>query len=164
MIVKNVEKKEKSTVTFDVLCDAAEFEKAVNGAYLKNRSKIMVPGFRKGKAPRMVIEGMYGKDVFYDDAADDLAPEAFAFAVEQEGLRTVGSPAVKAVDVSDDKELTLSFVTAVWPEVKPGSPQSQGGRDRRAGGRGAGKDPPAQQPHRHRGAARQVGGYRRYRL
>ena len=121
MIVKNVEKKEKSTVTFDVLCDAAEFEKAVNGAYLKNRSKIMVPGFRKGKAPRMVIEGMYGKDVFYDDAADDLAPEAFAFAVEQEGLRTVGSPAVKAVDVSDDKELTLSFVTAVWPEVKLGA-------------------------------------------
>ncbi len=120
MIVKNVEKKEKSTVSFDVLCDAAEFEKAVNGAYLKNRGKIFVQGFRKGKAPRMVIEGMYGKDVFYDDAADDLAPEAFRFAVEQEGLRTVGNPAVKAVDVSDDKELTLSFVTAVWPEVTLG--------------------------------------------
>ncbi len=121
MIVKNVEKKEKSTVAFDVLCDAAEFEKAVNGAYLKNRSKIFVQGFRKGKAPRMVIEGMYGKDVFYDDAADDLAPVAFAFAVEQESLRTVGNPAVKAVDVSDDRELTLSFVTAVWPEVKLGA-------------------------------------------
>ncbi len=120
MIVKNVEKKEKSTVSFDVLCDAAEFEKAVNGAYLKNKSKIFVQGFRKGKAPRMVIEGMYGKDVFYDDAADDLAPVAFAFAVEQEKLRTVGSPAVKAVDVSDDRELTLSFVTAVWPEVQLG--------------------------------------------
>ncbi len=120
MIVKNVEKKEKSTVSFDVLCDAAEFEKAVNGAYLKNKSKIFVQGFRKGKAPRMVIEGMYGKDVFYDDAADDLAPAAFRFAVEQEGLRTVGNPAVKAVDVSDDKELTLSFVTAVWPEVELG--------------------------------------------
>ena len=121
MIVKNVEKKEKSTVTFDVLCDAAEFEKAVNDAYLKNRSKISVPGFRKGKAPRMVIQGLYGKDVFYDDAADDLAPAAFAFAVEQEGLRTVGNPAVKAMDVSDSKELTLSFVTAVWPEVKLGA-------------------------------------------
>ena len=120
MIVKNVEKQEKSTVSFDVLCDAAEFEKAVNGAYLKNKGKIFVQGFRKGKAPRMVIEGMYGKDVFYDDAADDLAPEAFRFAVEQEKLRTVGNPAVKAVDVSDDKELTLSFVTAVWPEVTLG--------------------------------------------
>ena len=120
MIVKNVEKKEKSTVSFDVLCDAAEFEKAVNGVYLKNRSKIFVQGFRKGKAPRMVIEGMYGKNVFYDDAADELAPAAFRFAVEQEGLRAVGNPAVKAVDVSDDKELTLSFVTAVWPEVTLG--------------------------------------------
>ncbi len=120
MIVKNVEKKEKSTVSFDVLCDAAEFEKAVNGAYLKNKSKIFVQGFRKGKAPRMIIEGLYGKDVFYDDAADALAPEAFRFAVEQEKLRTVGNPAVKAVDVSDDKELTLSFVTAVWPEVTLG--------------------------------------------
>ena len=120
MIVKNVEKKEKSTVSFDVVCDAAEFEKAVNGAYLKNKSKIFVQGFRKGKAPRMVIEGMYGKDVFYDDAADDLAPAAFRFAVEQESLRTVGNPAVKAVDVSDAKELTLSFVTAVWPEVTLG--------------------------------------------
>ncbi len=120
MIVKNVEKKEKSTVSFDVVCDAAEFEKAVNGAYLKNKGKIFVQGFRKGKAPRMVIEGMYGKDVFYDDAADDLAPAAFRFAVEQEHLRAVGNPAVKAVDVSDDKELTLSFVTAVWPEVTLG--------------------------------------------
>ena len=120
MIVKNVEKKEKSTVSFDVLCDAAEFEKAINGVYLKNKSKIFVQGFRKGKAPRMIIEGMYGKDVFYDDAADELAPQAFRFAVEQEGLRTVGTPAVKAMDVSDDKELTLSFVTAVWPEVTLG--------------------------------------------
>ena len=120
MIVKNLEKKEKSTVSFDVVCDAAEFEKAVNGAYLKNRSKIFVQGFRKGKAPRMVIEGMYGKDVFYDDAADELAPAAFRFAVEQEKLRTVGSPAVKAMDVSDEKELTLSFVTAIWPEVTLG--------------------------------------------
>ncbi len=120
MIVKNVEKQEKSTVTFDVLCDAAEFEKAINTAYLKNRSKIFVQGFRKGKAPRMVIEGMYGKDVFYDDAADVLAPEAFNFAVDEKGLHTVGTPAVKDMNVSDDKELTLSFVTAVWPEVTLG--------------------------------------------
>ena len=120
MIVKNVEKKEKSTVTFDVVCDAAEFEKAINSAYLKNKSKIFVQGFRKGKAPRMVIEGMYGKDVFYDDAADELAPAAYAFAVEQEGLRAVGTPAVRGVDVAEDKTLTLSFLTAIWPEVTLG--------------------------------------------
>ena len=120
MIVKNVEKKEKSTVSFDVLCDAAEFEKAVDAAYRKNKSKIFVQGFRKGKAPRMVIEGMYGKDVFYEDAADELAPGAFQFGVEEEKLHTVGSPAVTKVDVSDEKELTLSFTTAVWPEVTLG--------------------------------------------
>ncbi len=121
MIVKNLEKQEKSTVSFDVVCDAQEFEKAVNDVYLKNKSKIFIQGFRKGKAPRMVIEGMYGKDVFYDDATDELAPSAFSFAVEQESLRTVGNPAVKGADISETKELTLSFVTAVWPEVTLGA-------------------------------------------
>ena len=120
MIVKNLEKKEKSTVSFDVLCDAAEFEKAIDAAYRKNRSKIFVQGFRKGKAPRMIIEGMYGKDVFYEEATDELAPEAFRFGAEDQGLRTVGTPAITNFSVSDDKELTLSFVTAVWPEVTLG--------------------------------------------
>ncbi len=120
MIVKNVEKKEKSTVSFDVLCDAAEFEAAINEVYRRNKNKIFVQGFRKGKAPRMVIEGMYGKDVFYDDAIDELAPKALKFAVEQEGLRAVGNAEIKETDVSDEKELTISFLTAVWPEVTLG--------------------------------------------
>lgn len=120
MIVKNVEKKEKSTVTFDVLCDAAEFEKAIDTAYRKNKKNIFVQGFRKGKAPRMVIEGYYGKDVFYEDAADELAPAAFRLGVEQEELHTVGTPAVTNINVSDEKELTISFTTAVWPEVTLG--------------------------------------------
>ena len=120
MIVKNAEKKEKSTVSFDVVCDAAEFEKAIDAAYRKNKSKIFVQGFRKGKAPRMVIEGMYGKDVFYEDATDELAPAAFQFGVEEEKLRTVGNPAITNYQVSDDKELTISFITAVWPEVTLG--------------------------------------------
>ena len=106
MIVKN-SKKEKNTVTFDVELDAAEFEKYVNGAYLKARSRIMVPGFRKGKAPRMVIEGMYGKDVFYDDAFDNAANDAFAFGVAEGKLETVGRP-------------LLSFSTDVYPEVTLG--------------------------------------------
>ena len=64
MILKNVEKKENNTAAFVVESDAAEFEKAVNDAYRKNRSSISIPGFRKGKAPRAVIEGMYGPEVF----------------------------------------------------------------------------------------------------
>ena len=100
MIVKNV-KREKNTVTFDVELDAAEFEKFVNEAYRKNRGRIMVPGFRKGKAPRMVIEGMYGSDVFYDDAFESAAPEAFMFGVEQEKLRAVGRPGLADTSVTE---------------------------------------------------------------
>ena len=120
MQVRNVERKEKSTVSFDVVISAEEFEKALQAAYLKNRSKIYVQGFRKGKAPRMVIEGMYGKDVFYEDAADELAPAAFKFGVDEEKIRNVGSPAMRSMDVSDEKELTLGFTTAEWPEAKLG--------------------------------------------
>lgn len=76
MIVKNVEKKEDNTLTFQVESDAAEFEAAVNAAYLKNKHSINIPGFRKGKAPRAVVEGMYGAEVFYQDAMDELAPKA----------------------------------------------------------------------------------------
>lgn len=119
MIVKN-SKKEKNTVTFDVELDAAEFEKYVNGAYLKARSRIMVPGFRKGKAPRMVIEGMYGKDVFYDDAFDTAANDAFAFGVAEGKLETVGRPTMTDSQVTEDKGALLSFSTDVYPEVTLG--------------------------------------------
>ena len=120
MIVKNVEKKENNTATFEVEIDAAAFENAVNRAYLKNKKQIAVPGFRKGKAPRMVVEGMYGKDVFYEDAVNDLAPDALAFAEEQEKLDTVGRPTIKNMNVSDEKVLTLEFEVALYPEVKLG--------------------------------------------
>ena len=120
MIVKSVEKKENNTATFQVEIDKAEFEAAVNKAYLKNKKSIAVPGFRKGKAPRMIIEGMYGADVFYDDAINGLAPDAFSFAAEKEELKTVGRPSVSDMNISDDKVLTLSFETALYPVVTLG--------------------------------------------
>ncbi len=120
MIVKNVEKKEHNAVSFQVELTAEEFEKAVNAAYLKNRKDISVPGFRKGKAPRMVIEGMYGANVFYDDAIESCAPDAFEFAVKQEDLKTVGQPKLAAGDVGDDKSLTLGFEAGLYPEVTLG--------------------------------------------
>jgi len=119
MIVTNAAR-EKNTVTFEVRLDAAEFEKYVNEAYKKNKSKINVPGFRKGRAPRMVIEGMYGKEVFYDDAMNDAAPEAFAFAVEQEKLNVVGRPAIENVEVTEETGLVLSYKVDVWPETTLG--------------------------------------------
>ena len=119
MIVNN-SKKENNTVTFDVALDAAEFEKYVNGAYLKNRKSISVPGFRKGKAPRMVIEGMYGTDVFYEEAIETAANDAFSFGAEQEKLRTVGRPMLSDSNVTEEKGVVLSFQTDVWPEVTLG--------------------------------------------
>ena len=120
MIVKNVEKKESNNITFQVEVDKNEFEEAVNGAYLKNRGKITVPGFRKGKAPRMVIEGMYGVNVFYEDAIEEISPNAFEYAVKEEKLNTVGRPNVTGVDVSDEKVLTITFEAALYPEVTLG--------------------------------------------
>lgn len=92
MIVKNVEKKEDNTLTFQVESDAAEFEAAVNAAYLKNKHSINIPGFRKGKAPRAVVEGMYGAEVFYQDAMDELAPKAFEQGVTENDVKFVGAP------------------------------------------------------------------------
>jgi trigger factor len=120
MIVKNVEKKEKNTASFQVETDAAEFEAAVNGAYLKNKSSIYIPGFRKGKAPRAVVEGMYGADVFYQDAMDDLAPKAYETGVKESELHVVGAPGISDVKVTEDRTVVYTFEVAVYPEVTLG--------------------------------------------
>ena len=117
MILKNVEKKEHNTAVFTVAADSAEFEKAVNGAYLKNKKDVYIPGFRKGKAPRQVIEGMYGKEVFYQDAMDDLAPVAFELGVKEGELRVVGQPRIADVNVTDEKSCEFTFDVTTYPEV-----------------------------------------------
>ena len=120
MILKNVEKKEQNTAVFTVATDAAEFEKAVNGAYLKNKKDVYIPGFRKGKASRQVIEGMYGKDVFYQDAMDDLAPEAYELGVKEGELRVVGQPGISNVNVTEEKTCEFTFKVTTYPEVTLG--------------------------------------------
>ena len=120
MILKNVENKENNTAAFVVESDAAEFAKAVNDAYLKNRSSISIPGFRKGKAPRAVIEGMYGPEVFYQDAMDELAPAAYEFGIKEAGLRVVGAPSISDVNISDEKTVAYTFSISVYPEVTLG--------------------------------------------
>ena len=107
MNIKNLEKKEKSTVEFIVEVTAEEFEKAVNAAYLKMRKRINVPGFRKGKAPRKIIEGMYGASIFYDDALEELYPEAYTKAIIDEKLEVVGRPSITNFDVKDDKSAEI---------------------------------------------------------
>ena len=120
MIFKNLEKKENNTAQFQVESDAAEFEAALNGAYLQNKKNIAIPGFRKGKAPRAVIEGMYGAEVFYQNAMDDLAPKAFEFGLKESELRIVGAPSITDVDVTDEKTVCYTFSVSLYPEVKLG--------------------------------------------
>ena len=119
MKVISNEKKEKSTVELVIEVGAEEFEAGVEKAYKKQRGKIMVPGFRKGKAPRKIIEGMYGSGVFYEDAINDLYPEAYAQAVEQEKLDVVGYPQVEVEKVDKDG-FTFKAIVALRPEVKLG--------------------------------------------
>ena len=119
MNVKSVEKQEKSTVELVIEIGKEEFEAAVEKVYKKQRGKISVPGFRKGKAPRKIIEGMYGSGVFYEDAINDLYPEAYAQAIEQEKLDAVAWPKVEIVDVGKEG-LTFKALVTVRPEVKLG--------------------------------------------
>lgn len=120
MNVKNFEKKEKNVGELTVEISTAEFDEAVNSAYKKNKNKISIPGFRKGKAPRKIIENMYGISVFYDDAMDILYPQAYGFGVEQEKLATVGKPTVLDVDMSDGNEVTVKYLVSLYPEVTMG--------------------------------------------
>ena len=120
MILKNVENKENKTAIFQVESDAAEFESAVNGAYLKNKASINIPGFRKGKAPRAVVEGMYGAEVFYQDAMDEFAPKAFEFGLDESKLRMVGTPSIVDVNVTDDRTASYTFEVTLYPEVTLG--------------------------------------------
>lgn len=120
MLVKNVEKKENNTATFQVETDKAEFESAVNKAYLKNKGQIYIPGFRKGKAPRTVIEGMYGAEVFYQDATDELAPQAFELGLNESGLRMVGVPAIKDMKITDERTAEFTFEITLYPVVTLG--------------------------------------------
>jgi len=119
MDIKNI-KREDGKVSFQVTIDGATFETAVNKAYLKARKDIYVPGFRKGKAPRMVVEGMYGAGVFYEDAVESLALDAFRAGLEEAKDRTVGDPAITNYNVADDKTLTIDFESALYPEVTLG--------------------------------------------
>ena len=118
MNVKEFEKKEKNTAELTVVTTPEEFEAAVQKAYIKNRGRINVPGFRKGKAPRRMIESMYGAGIFYEDAVEALAPEALDAGIREKELDTVGRPSILDFNIGEDKSLTLKFRVSLYPEVK----------------------------------------------
>ncbi|HOK62407.1 MAG TPA: trigger factor [Soehngenia sp.] len=113
-------KKEKNTVYFDAQFTPEEFEEAVQKAYIANRSRFNIPGFRKGKAPRQLIELNYGKEIFYEDAINDLLPEAYSHAIDEFKLEPVDRPDVDIEDIEKDKPIIAKFSVEVKPEVKLG--------------------------------------------
>ncbi len=120
MILKNSEKKENNRLSFQVESDAAEFQEAIRQAYLKNKKQISIPGFRKGKAPLAIVEGMFGKEVFDRDALDDLAQNAFDKGVEEGKINFIGMPSIMAADVSDERTALYTFEVELYPEVELG--------------------------------------------
>ncbi len=119
MSVKSCEKLEKSKVALTIEVGAEEFEAAVNKAYLKMRGKMSIPGFRPGKAPRKIIEGMYGADVFYEEAVNIVLPQAYEAAVKEQELDVVGYPEVDLENCGKEG-VTFKCTVAVYPEVKLG--------------------------------------------
>ena len=120
MQVKNVEKKgNQATIVVEI--DKELMETGINKAYTKARKSIMIPGFRKGKAPRKMIEAMYGTHVFYEDGLEEIFPEVYDFAVaKQEGFKAIGRPSLTDMQISDDNIVTLTITTDVYPDVTLG--------------------------------------------
>ena len=115
-----VEKLEKNMAKLTVEVPAEKVEKAIQTAYQKNRKSINIPGFRKGKAPRQLIEKMYGKEIFYNDAIDEMLPGEYAQAVEECGEEIVSRPQLEVVQMESGKPFIFAATVAVKPAVTLG--------------------------------------------
>ena len=119
MNVKNVERNgNQATIVVEI--DKELMETGVNKAYMKARKSIMIPGFRKGKAPRKMIEAMYGAHVFYEDGLEEIFPKVYDFAIAGQDFKAIGRPTLKDMDINDENVVTLTLVTDVYPEVTLG--------------------------------------------
>ena len=120
MNVKSIDRNgNEATVVVEI--DKELMESGVNKAYMKARKNIQIPGFRKGKAPRKMIEAMYGAHVFYEDGLDEIFPEVYDFAIaKQESFKAIGRPSLTDMQISEDNIVTLTLTTEVYPEVTLG--------------------------------------------
>ena len=119
MTVKNIERNGNVTkITIEI--DKDLMEKGVNAAYMKARKDIMIPGFRRGKAPRKMIEKMYGAHVFYEDGLEEIFPEVYEEAVIKQNIQAVGRPDLVDLNIAEDGIVTITISTAVYPEVTLG--------------------------------------------
>lgn len=115
-----VEKLEKNMAKLTIEVSAEEFEKAIQGAYLKQKNKISIPGFRKGKVPRAMVEKMYGAGIFYEDAANALIPEAYAKAAAESNLEITSQPEISVTQIEKGKAFVFTAEVALKPEVTLG--------------------------------------------
>ena len=119
MNVKSIERNgNQATIVVEI--DKELMESGVQKAYMKARKNIMLPGFRKGKAPRKMIESMYGAHVFYEDGLEEIFPEVYDFAVIKQDVKAVGRPSLTDMQISEDNIVTLTLTTDVYPEVTLG--------------------------------------------
>lgn len=118
MNVKSIEKPEVNVATIEIEVKKDEFEAAVEQAYQKNKKKFFIPGFRKGHAPRKMIENNYGSTIFFEDAINIIYPKAYSQAIEENNLRTVGQPEIEKLDFNDEGGITFSAKTYLYPEVE----------------------------------------------
>ncbi len=119
MNVKSVERNgNQATIVVEI--DKDLMESGVNKAYLKARKNIMIPGFRKGKAPRKMIEAMYGPHVFYEDGLEEIFPQVYQAAVLDQDVKAIGRPSLTDMDISEDNTVTITLTTDVYPEVTLG--------------------------------------------
>ena len=115
-----VEKLEKNMAKLTIEVPASDLEKALQSAYMKQKNKISLPGFRKGKVPRQMIEKMYGAEIFYDDAANALIPKAYADAYDECELDIVSRPEIDVVQIEKGKDFIFTATVATKPEVTLG--------------------------------------------
>ena len=115
-----VEKLEKNMAKLTIEVSSEEFENAIAEAYKKNKNKISMPGFRKGKAPRAMIEKMYGKGIFYEDAANSIIPDAYADAAKESELEIVAQPEIDVTQIESGKPFIFTATVALKPEVTLG--------------------------------------------
>ena len=119
MNLKSIERNgNKATIVVEI--DKELMEKGINAAYLKARKQIAIPGFRKGKAPRKMIEAMYGAHVFYEDGLEEIFPEVYQFAVIDQDVKAIGRPSLEDMQISEENTVTLTLSTEVYPEVTLG--------------------------------------------
>ena len=120
MNVKSIDRKgNEATIVVEI--DKDLMENGVNKAYMKARKNIQIPGFRKGKAPRKMIEALYGAHVFYDDGLEEIFPEVYDFAVaKQDSFKAIGRPSLTDMQIGEDGVVTLTLTTEVYPEVTLG--------------------------------------------